>query len=63
MFWLTTGRKEGRQTSHGMNCQGHGILVLVAGILKADTDKLESESDCTVGQSPSIDPGGYPHQV
>ena len=34
MFWLTTGRKEGIQTSHGMNCQGHVILVLVAGIPK-----------------------------
>ena len=46
-----------------MNCQGHGILVLVAGILNSDTDKLESESDCTIGMSPSIDPAGYPHQV
>ena len=26
--------KEGTQTSQGMNCQGHGILVLVAGISK-----------------------------
>ena len=34
MFWLTTGRKEGIQTSQEMNCQGHGILVLVAGIPK-----------------------------
>ena len=34
MFWLTTGRKEGRQMSQGMNCQGHGILVLGAGIPK-----------------------------
>ena len=46
-----------------MNCQGHGILVLVARIPNSDTDELESESDCTVGKSPSIDPGGYPHQV
>ena len=39
------------------------ILVLVAGIPNSDTDKLDSASDCTVGTSPSIDPGGYPHQV
>ena len=46
-----------------MNGQCHGILVLVAGIPNSDTDKPESESDCTVGKSPRIDPGGYPHQV
>ena len=63
IFWLTTGRKEGIQTRQGMNCQGHGILVLVAGIPNADTDKFDSESACTVGKSPSMDPGGYPHQV
>ena len=34
MFWLTTESQEGRQTSQGMNCQGQGILVLVAGIPK-----------------------------
>ena len=46
-----------------MNYQGHGILVLVVGIPHADTNELESESDCTVSTSPSIDSGGYPHQV
>jgi len=46
-----------------MNCQGHGILVLVAGIPNSETDKCESEFACTVGKSPSIDPGSYPHQV
>ena len=46
-----------------MNGQGHGILVLVAGIPNSDTDKFKSASVCTVGKSPSIDPGGYPHQV
>ena len=34
MLWLTTERKEGIKQSQGMNCQGHGILVLVAGIPK-----------------------------
>jgi len=29
----------------------------------SDTDKFESESDCTIGKSPSIDLGGYPYQV
>ena len=29
----------------------------------SETDKLESESDCTDGKSPSIDPGGYPYQM
>ena len=58
-----TGRKEGRQTSQGRNYQGHDILVLVAGTLNSDTVKREFESDCTVGNSPRIDPGGYPHQV
>ena len=29
----------------------------------SDTDKFGSESACTVGKSPSMDPGGYPHQV
>ena len=60
---MSTGRKEGIQTSQGRNYQGHDILVLVAGTPNSDTDKLESESDCTVGKSPSFDPGGYPHQV
>ena len=46
-----------------MNCQGHGILVLVAGIPNSDTDKVESESDCTVGKSQSMNLDGYPHQV
>ena len=62
MFWLTTVSKEQKRVKE-MNCPLHGILVLVAGIPNSDTDKLESESDCTVGKSPSIDPGGYPHQV
>ena len=31
---MSTGRKEGIQTSQGMNRQGHGILVLVAGMPK-----------------------------
>ena len=61
MFWLTTGRKEVIKKSQGMNCQGHNILVLIAGTPNSDTDNLESESDCTVGKSPSMDPGGYPH--
>ena len=34
MFWLTTGKKERIQMSQGLNCQGRGILVLVAGIPK-----------------------------
>ena len=38
--WLTTGRKEGIQRSQGLNCQGRGILVLVAGIPNSDTDQL-----------------------
>ena len=29
---LVDNRKEGIQTRQGMNCQGHGILILVAGI-------------------------------
>ena len=29
---LVDNGKEGIQTRQGMNCQGHGILVLVAGI-------------------------------
>jgi len=29
----------------------------------SDTDEFYSESDCTVGKSPSNDPAGYPHQV
>ena len=52
---LVDNWKEGIQTSQGINCQGHGILVLVAGI--------PNYPDCTVGKSPRIDPGGYPHQV
>ena len=40
MFWLATRRKEGIQTSQEMNCQGHGILVLIAGISNSDTDQL-----------------------
>ena len=52
--------KEEIHMSQGMNCQGHGILVLVAGIPNSDTDKFKSESDCTVGKSSSIHPGGYP---
>ena len=63
IFWWTTVSKEGIQMSQGRNCQGHGILVLFAGIPNSDTDERESESACTVGISPSIDPGGYPHQV
>jgi len=40
MFWLTTRRKEGIQTSQGMNCQSHGILVLVTGTPNSDADQL-----------------------
>ena len=40
MFWGTTERKERIQTSHEMNCQGHGIHVLVAGTPNSDTDQL-----------------------
>jgi len=29
----------------------------------SDTDEFSAESDCTVGKSLSINPGGYPHQV
>ena len=59
---MTTGIEKDNRVKE-MNGQGHGILVLVAGIPKADTDKFKSESACTVGMSLSIDPGGYPHQV
>ena len=34
MLWLITERKEGIKQSQEMNYQGHGILVLVAGIPK-----------------------------
>jgi len=42
------------------------VMVFLYSLLESpnsDTYKLKSESDCTVGKSPSIDPGGYPHQV
>jgi len=32
--------KEIREQKQGMNCQGHGILVLVAGTPISDTDQL-----------------------
>ena len=38
---LVDNWKEGRNTNEqGMNCQGHGILVLIAGTPNSDTDKL-----------------------
>jgi len=39
MLWLTTERKEGIKQSQEMNCQGHGILVLVAGTPNSETDQ------------------------
>ena len=35
----TTKRKEGIKQSQEMNCQGHGILVLVAGTPNSETDQ------------------------
>ena len=60
IFWLTTVRKEQNRERIVNN------MVFLYSSLESpnsDTDEFESEADCTVGKSPSIDPRGYPHQV
>ena len=62
IFWLTTGRKEYKRGKEWIV----KVMVFLYSLLESpysETDKLESESDCTVYKSPSMDPGGYPHQV
>ena len=62
MFWLTTRRKEDKRVKE---CIVKVMVFLYSSLESpnSDTDKLESESDCTVGKSPSVGPDGCPHQV